>query len=59
MKSGKKRIGVRWHRSDDSREVRTVVEQKVRHWFEKSNIDWIDVVPTARKPGNKIETKKF
>jgi hypothetical protein len=57
MKIGKPKSGVRWHPSYDADHVRSLVSAKVHKILGTASVDWIDVVPTARTTGERMDTK--
>ena len=57
LKIGKPKQGIRWSSSYDPVYVRGIVEKKVFQTLGKANIDQIDVVPTARKTGERMDVK--
>jgi hypothetical protein len=59
MKTGKTRQGIRWHSSNDTRQVRAIAEKKAYAAIGKTNIEWVEAVPTARTGGNRMDTKNL
>ena len=59
LKIGKPKQGIRWHPSYDPAHVRNIVQKKVHEAIGRANIDYIDVVPTARTNGDGMETKRL
>jgi hypothetical protein len=57
LKKGKPMQGIRWHPSDDIDLIRRLVRKKIIDRINPSNLDWIEVVPTARNRGSKTLTK--
>jgi hypothetical protein len=44
-------------RNDDINAIRELVRKKIIDRISSFNLDWIDVVPTARNKGSKMQTK--
>jgi hypothetical protein len=59
LKTGGKKQGIRRHPAYDADQVRALVEKKTYATIGKASVDWIEVVPTARTTGRRIETKNL
>ena len=57
LKSVKHLQGIRWHPGDDINAIRELVRKKIIDRVSSFNLDWIDVAPTARNNGSKMQTK--